>query len=149
MMADCCPCQGAANRPGADGHGIGFGGGLKVFVMRFLVVIRPSAARAAHRELALAPTFFSGQLFLRILRANVLAHGWVSRRTNQAGLPLRPTQRPGFLGFQQVAINHGLDCVPSTVGPLDGTMLCQLCLSSLRPSLRCLLTGERLGFLVD
>ncbi len=92
---------------------------------------------------------FSGQLFLRILRANVLAHGSVSRRTNQAGLPLRLTQRPGFLGSHQVAINHVLDCVPSTVGPLDGTMPCQLCLSSLRPSLRCLLTGERLGFLVD
>ncbi|ERL00078.1 hypothetical protein O999_08885 [Pseudomonas putida LF54] len=52
--------------------------------MRFLALARSSAARAAHRELALAPTFFSGQLFLRILRANALAHGSIARRTNQA-----------------------------------------------------------------
>ncbi|WP_336335906.1 hypothetical protein, partial [Pseudomonas putida] len=39
---------------------------------------------AAHRELALAPTFVSGQLFLWDLRANALAHGSISRRTNKA-----------------------------------------------------------------
>ena len=46
--------------------------------------VRSSAARAAHRELALAPTFVSGQLFLGDLRANALAHGAISRSTNKA-----------------------------------------------------------------
>jgi hypothetical protein len=41
---------------------------------------RPRGASRA----ALAPTFVTGQLFLRILRANALAHGSVARGTNQA-----------------------------------------------------------------
>jgi hypothetical protein len=40
--------------------------------------------RGAHRELALAPTFVSGQSFLRDMHANALAHGSISRRTNKA-----------------------------------------------------------------
>jgi hypothetical protein len=40
--------------------------------------------RGAHRELALAPTFVSCQLFLWDLRANALAHGAILRRTNKA-----------------------------------------------------------------
>ncbi len=46
--------------------------------------VRPSAARAAHRELALAPTFVSGQSFLWDLRANALAHGLILCRMNKA-----------------------------------------------------------------
>ena len=41
---------------------------------------RPRGASRA----ALAPTFVSGQLFLWDLRANALAHGALSRRTNKA-----------------------------------------------------------------
>jgi hypothetical protein len=41
---------------------------------------RPRGASRA----ALAPTFVAGQFFLRDLRANALAHGSISRRTNKA-----------------------------------------------------------------
>ncbi len=45
-----------------------------VHALGLRVVLKSSAARAAHRELALAPTFVSGQLFLWDLRANLVAH---------------------------------------------------------------------------
>ncbi|WP_336335611.1 hypothetical protein, partial [Pseudomonas putida] len=48
-----------------------------------------------HRELALAPTFVSGQLFLWDLRANALAHGSILRRTNKA--VARACHRPHWL----------------------------------------------------
>ncbi|MFV3292800.1 hypothetical protein ACNFBR_29355, partial [Pseudomonas sp. NY11955] len=41
---------------------------------------RPRGASRAK----LAPTFVSGQSCLWDLRANALAHGWISRRTNKA-----------------------------------------------------------------
>ena len=52
--------------------------------LSLLALVKSSSARAADRELSLAPTFVSGQLFLRDLRANALAYGSISRRTNKA-----------------------------------------------------------------
>jgi hypothetical protein len=57
---------------------------LVVYGSQAWVGLTSSAARAAHRELALAPTFVSGQLFLWDSRAYALAHDAISRRTNKA-----------------------------------------------------------------
>ena len=55
-----------------------------MFVTRYAVPVRSSAARAAQSRAALAPTFVSGQLFLWDSRANALVHASISRRTNKA-----------------------------------------------------------------
>ena len=58
--------------------------GVEVFALGIVLGRRSSAARAAHREHSLAPTFVSGQSFLWDLRADALVPASILRRTKKA-----------------------------------------------------------------
>ena len=62
------------------GFRVGVRGGWRESDVAYEIERRPRGASRA----ALAPTFISGQLFLGNLRADALAHGSISCRTNRA-----------------------------------------------------------------